>query len=255
MSLKKNFYQALSELLSGENPAGSEPERPAAMPQTEPDLSAETPQAASGQEAAPYVREEPGAHSAASAWKNPFQREAPPRRQSDAPPPPSGAFPQVNEMTVISKNTIVVGDIRSLANVTIEGNVRGRVEILKDATVQGMLVGDLACKNARLQGSSVQGNVLSKENVFIDHNTTVLGDLAAQYASIDGRVKGNIEAGGKVEFLENAIIAGDVYTSSISVADGANIKGFVSTAYLNEHGDAAFPSQVVIDEETLLSMK
>lgn len=251
MSLKKNFYQALGELLKGESPAGAATGQEPAPPEQPQTLSGQAPvDSAAGGAGAPPPVSGSGMDAPPPAWKNPFLRESPPRKQAGPDPSAQSFYQPANEMTVISKNTIVLGDIRSLANVTIEGNVRGRVEVLKDVSVQGMLVGDLACKNVRMQGSSVQGSVLVKETAFIDHNSTVLGDLAAQHASIDGRVKGNIRANSKAELMENAIIAGDIYAGTISVADGANIKGFVSTAYLSENGDAAFPGQIVIDEDS-----
>jgi cytoskeletal protein CcmA (bactofilin family) len=156
-------------------------------------------------------------------------------------------YQQAEEMTIISKSTMIVGDVRSLANVTIDGNVRGKVEVLKDATVRGMIVGDLTCNNSDMQGSSIQGNVFTKGSAYIDNDSILLGDLKAQYASIDGKVKGNMDIGSKIELRENAIVAGNINTNTISIADGANVRGFVNTTFLSENGDSAFPKQVVIE--------
>jgi cytoskeletal protein CcmA (bactofilin family) len=156
-------------------------------------------------------------------------------------------FQQVDEMTVISKSTMIVGDVRSLANVTIDGNVRGKVDVLKDATIRGMLIGDLTCNNSDMQGSSIQGNVFSKGSTYIDNDSILLGDLKAQYASIDGKVKGNMEIGSKIELHENSIVAGNIITNTITIADGANVKGFINTTFLSEHGDTAFPKQVIME--------
>jgi cytoskeletal protein CcmA (bactofilin family) len=175
-------------------------------------------------------------------------RYYPPASQGNGNESP-GFMGQLEETTVISKNTVIIGNIKSLASVKIDGNVRGKVEVLKDASVNGMLVGDLTCNNAEMQGSSIQGNVLSKGNTYVDNSTIILGDVAAQYAAIDGKIKGNIEVGSKVEFRENAIVAGDIYTNTISVADGANIRGYVSTSYFQEHGDDVFPNKLIIEEE------
>lgn len=156
-------------------------------------------------------------------------------------------FQQVDEMTIISKSTMIVGDVRSLANVTIDGNVRGKVDVLKDATIRGMLIGDLTCNNTDMQGSSIQGNVFSKGSTYIDNDSILLGDLKAQYASIDGKVKGNMEIGSKIELHENSIVAGNIITNTITIADGANVKGFINTTFLTEHGDSAFPKQVIME--------
>lgn len=257
MGLKDNFYQALREVLSGN--AEAAPESAAAASGSTADAVkqkefSQRPSEPVGRDV-PDGSEQP-AFSAASMEKeseasssghkipfsNPTNDSVTVNLDSDA----------VEEITFISKSTMVTGNVRSFANATIEGNVRGDVSIMKDAVMKGMLIGDLSCKNALLQGSSVQGNIKSKGNTLIDNHSTVLGDLEAQYACIDGRVKGNISVGGKIEFLENAVVAGNIYTNALSVAEGANIQGFVSTAYLGENADSAFPSQIVIEEDSFV---
>jgi len=262
MSLKKNFYQALSELLTGEESAVSEPEKETnsrsdanlniELQGTEPDQN--TIHSTGNDIAADSAVKSAGKDSGVSnsSWRNPFTREAPSYKQSNVSSADLTGFHQISETTVISKNTLVVGDIRSLANVNIDGSIRGNVEVLKDVTMQGTLVGDLSCKSVNMQGSSVQGNVTTKECAYIDNNSTVLGNVAAQYASIDGKVKGNIQIGSKVEFHQNAIVVGDIYTSTISVEDGANIKGYINTTFLCENGDTSFPSQVIIEDNLVM---
>lgn len=158
-------------------------------------------------------------------------------------------FRQAEEMTTISKSTMIVGNIKTLANITIEGNVRGNVEALKDANIRGMLIGDITCNNTDIKGSSIQGNVLTKGSTYIDNDSILLGDLTAQYANIDGKVKGNIEIGSRVELRTNAIVAGNINTNTISIEGGANIRGYVNTTFLREQGDDAFPKQVVITND------
>ncbi|SHI09672.1 protein CcmA, bactofilin family [Sporobacter termitidis DSM 10068] len=189
-------------------------------------------------------------------WQNPPYEE-----HTSFRPTPSGfsqsqdgefgrMFRQAEEMTIISKSTMIVGDIRTLANITIEGNVRGKVDALKDASIRGMLIGDLTCNNTDIRGSSIQGNVSTKGSTYIDSDSILLGDVQAQFASIDGKVKGNIDISSKVELRHNAIVAGNINTNTISIEDGANIRGFVNTTFLKEHGDSAFPKQVIIDADS-----
>lgn len=266
MSLKDNFYQALKELLSFGGLIGSDLEEKSKsrseldayleMPKTSDQEASDSIRKSFAADTGPRPAEDEKANFADSVPEFQQKRETPSDNRYYQPSPPPGngindrgMLRQLEETTVISKNTIIIGNIKSLANVKIDGNVRGKVEVLKDANVNGMLVGDLTCNNAEMQGSSIQGNIISKGNTFVDNDSMVLGDVAAQYAAIDGKIKGNIEVGSKVEFRENAIIAGDIYTNTISVADGANIRGFVSTSYFREHGEDAFPKQLIIDEE------
>jgi cytoskeletal protein CcmA (bactofilin family) len=159
-------------------------------------------------------------------------------------------FRPAEEMTLISKNTMIIGDIKTLASITIEGKVRGQIDALKDANINGMLIGDLTCNNSDIRGSSIQGNVTTKGSTYIDNDSILLGDITAQFASIDGKVKGNIDISSKVELRHNAIVAGNINTNTISIEDGANIRGYVNTTFLKEHGDSAFPNSVVINNES-----
>jgi len=155
------------------------------------------------------------------------------------------------EMSIISKNTVVFGDIRSLADVTINGKVRGNVDVLKDVSMHGMLVGNLRCNNTRMEGSSIQGNVMSKGSTYIHNDSVLLGNLTAQNSNVDGKVKGNMDVGSRAYLHQNAIIVGDINTNSIAVEDGANIKGFVNTAFLFDKGSAPFPNEVIIENDDI----
>lgn len=277
MSLKGNFYQALQELLAHGGLVGSDLEEKAKSG-SELDSYLETAkepaQRAEPETARPAAAEadNPPAFEAASAGdavKEPayFRRfgdmmarrkDASDREAGEAgrPQAPGGAFgtgrpdeeDAAEELTVISKNSFLDGSLRSFANVAIEGGIRGKLNAFKNVSITGMLIGDLACANVNMKGSSIQGNVSTKESAFLDRDATLLGDLAAQYASIDGRVRGNVEIGGKTEFGPNAVVLGDIKTGTICIADGANIQGFVTTAFLAEHGDTTFPSEIVIDD-------
>lgn len=266
MSLKDNFYQALRELLSFGGLIGSDLEEKSRN-RSELDAYLEMPKQADQDmpepvrkgfaEASNLFYDDTKSNVSDAIPEFQSRREPPSDKRFYQPPSQgngngnagNGFLGQPEEVTVISKNTVVIGNIKSLASVEIDGNVRGKVEVLKDASIKGMLVGDLTCNNAEMQGSSIQGNVLSKGSTYVDNSTLILGDLAAQYAAIDGKIKGNIEVGSKVEFRENAIVAGDIYTNTISVADGANIRGYVSTSYFREHGEDAFPSNLVIEDD------
>ena len=257
MGLKENFNQALKDLINKGGLVGSELEEKSKdksnldsyldMPSTAETNSHGHSESAFDQEASRLAMS-----MGETDWQNPPNFEDQTTYHSDGfTSAQSGdynrMFRQADEMTIISKSTMIVGDIRTLANITIDGNVRGKVDVLKDANIRGMLIGDLVCSNTEMKGSSIQGNVFAKGSTYIDNDSILLGDLTAQFASIDGKVKGNIEIGSKIELHPNAIVAGDINTNTISIADGANIKGFINTTFLKEHGDSAFPKQVIME--------
>ncbi len=71
--------------------------------------------------------------------------------------------------------------------------MQGNVDVLKDASVRGVVIGDLVCESSDMKGSSIQVNVVANKNVLIYDNAILLGDLTAQYSIIDGKVKGDID--------------------------------------------------------------
>jgi cytoskeletal protein CcmA (bactofilin family) len=153
------------------------------------------------------------------------------------------------ELTVISKNTVVEGNIRSFANMDIEGNIRGDIETTKNIELNGKVIGNLTCNNAQMLTSQIQGNIRMKGNILMGRDTLLIGDLVSTYAKVNGKVKGNLEIGGKAELKSDAVIFGDISASTITVDDGAIIQGYVSTTFLNkEESRNIFPDAISIAE-------
>lgn len=154
-----------------------------------------------------------------------------------------------NETTIISKNTVIDGNIRSFANMSIDGNIKGNVETTKDIDLNGKVVGDIACNNATMRTSQVQGNVRMKGNAFMERDTLLIGDLTSTYANVNGKIKGNLGISGKAELKSDAVVFGDISASTITVNDGAIIQGYVSTTFLNkEESKNIFPDAITIGE-------
>lgn len=174
----------------------------------------------------------------------------PPPIQPKGSEPRSTPYYENEETTVISKNIVVNGGtITGFANVHIDGGVKCDVRITKDVSVTGKVVGDIECNNAVMAGSSVQGNVASKGQLRMDRDSVLLGDIASQYLDMNGRIKGNIDVSGKAEFKTDAVIVGDISASTITVLDGAVIKGFVNTTFLQESQTNVFPDAITVTEQ------
>lgn len=154
-----------------------------------------------------------------------------------------------DELTVISKNTVIDGNVRSFANMSIDGNIKGDVETTKNVNLNGKIVGNITCNNANMLTSQVQGNVLLKGAVNIERDTLLIGDISSTYATINGKVKGNVDITGKAQFKADSVIFGDISASTITVDDGAIIQGYVSTTFLNKEESAnIFPDTIAIGE-------
>jgi cytoskeletal protein CcmA (bactofilin family) len=167
--------------------------------------------------------------------------------------PYAGTFPknpsaEAEEITVISRNTVVEGNIRAFANVSIEGSVKGDVLVTKDVTMGGRIVGDIECNNSNFTGASMQGNINSKGQVQFDRDSMLLGDITAQYLNINGKIKGNLDISGKAEFKADSYILGNISAATITVIDGANIQGYVNTTAFRDSTANVFPETIAIEE-------
>jgi cytoskeletal protein CcmA (bactofilin family) len=156
---------------------------------------------------------------------------------------------EAEETTIISRNTVIDGNIRAFANVSIEGSVKGDVKITKDITMSGRVVGNIECNNTSLTGASMQGSVVSKGQVQLDRDSLLLGDISAQYVNINGKIRGNIEIGGKAEFKSEAYVLGNISAATITVIDGANIQGYVNTTAFREVAGSVFPESISVEGE------
>lgn len=172
--------------------------------------------------------------------------------------PPAGApTPERNEtdeLTVISKNTMIDGNIRSLANMNIDGNIKGNVETTRNIEMSGKVIGDVTCNNAGMISAAMQGNVSLKGRMRMDRDTILIGDLSCQYADINGRIRGKLDAVGKAELKRDAVVFGDINASTIAVTDGAIIQGYVNTTFLSkEDSRNVFPDAISIDSKEVKS--
>lgn len=88
--------------------------------------------------------------------------------------------------------------------------------------------------NGELQGKdglSVQGIVKGKieiDNIVtVEKGAVIKADIKAKDVQIAGEVKGNISASGYVHYMEDCTVIGNTTTARILIADGASIKGSV----------------------------
>lgn len=174
--------------------------------------------------------------------------------------PPSGGAPmpnpgdQTDEITVISKNTIIDGNVSSLANMQIDGNIKGNVQTTRNIDMSGKVIGDVTCNNAGMMAAAMQGNISLKGRMRMDRDTILIGDLSSQYADINGRIRGKLDIVGKAELKRDAVVFGDINASTIAVTDGAIIQGYVNTTFLSkEDSRNVFPDAISIDSKEVKS--
>ncbi len=117
-------------------------------------------------------------------------------RKATAEPPVPPKPVSVDQKTVIGDQISIEGAIRGKEDLLIEGSVKGSIEVKAHHLTVG-----------------VKGQV---EAEILAANVTVSGKLA-----------GNVNATGRVEITREADFNGEIKTKSISVEDGAYLKAVI----------------------------
>ena len=115
----------------------------------------------------------------------------------------SALRPTVSQEKYKSGKKTTIGE-----RITIEGSIRGE----ENLTIEGAMKGNIE---------------MGKHNFSIGPNGRVDGEIHAQNVSINGQFKGTIKALGKVAVAKEADFNGEIKAKSFSVEDGAYFKGVV----------------------------
>jgi cytoskeletal protein CcmA (bactofilin family) len=79
-------------------------------------------------------------------------------------------------------------------------------------------------KGVRLLGR-LDGQVTTKGDLLVAEGATLEGEVDAGNVRVDGDVRGNLKASGKIHLSSSAKLQGDLHTARLEVADGAVFVG------------------------------
>ncbi|QIB70138.1 polymer-forming cytoskeletal protein [Aminipila butyrica] len=142
--------------------------------------------------------------------------------------------------TIITRNTVVEGNIKSFENIELNGKVKGKIDTTKNVGVSGFVQGDIEATDILLEGAQIKGNINSKGALLMDKDTLLVGDVAAQNTRVDGKIKGEVNIGGNGEFLSNSVVVGNITVSNFYVQYGARMQGYINTNFSKNEEDSIF---------------
>jgi len=96
------------------------------------------------------------------------------------------------------------------------------------------LAGDIEAGGFTRVDGSIRGNVGAKGRVIIGERARVKGNVSGKNITIGGVVCGNVIADGHLVILSTAIIIGEIITRRIQADDGCFINGRVSVCQNDE---------------------
>lgn len=149
--------------------------------------------------------------------------------------------------TVISKETSIVGEIRSSSNVEMAGTIQGNIDTTGDIKLCGKVIGDIKGNNIDLIAGEVQGNIIAGATLTIDSDSVVVGDTSAGNILMDGKQKGNMQVESMADFQSNALLMGNVTTARLAISEGARLQGAIRVQMGNA-ADSAFGDPVAEEQ-------
>ncbi len=142
-----------------------------------------------------------------------WKREESPRPPQPVVPPTAPTPPVVHQSTTprvepvqpvqqektivnIGKSVIIKGELSGSEDLTIEGQVEGKIELRQ--------------------------NVLT-----IGPNAKIKAQVLARAVVVEGSVQGNIAASEKIEIRDKGSVEGDLSSPRVAIADGAHFRGSI----------------------------
>lgn len=141
---------------------------------------------------------------------------------------PLPANDAVGSVTVIAAGTKIVGDIDTDGALCIEGSVKGNVRVGTKLDLNGKVLGDIEAEDIEIISTAVKGNVVARNTVHMDKDTTIVGDVSAKNAEIDGKIKGNLTVSERAHIKVDSILMGNLVSGTVNIEEGAMLKGDIS---------------------------
>lgn len=145
-----------------------------------------------------------------------------------------------NDVTVISKGTIINGSLTSDGSVEVVGTINGDVECLGKLIISGKVNGNSTASEVYVNNTRLDGGIMSEGSVKIGIGTVMVGDIIASSSVIAGTIKGQIDVNGPVVVDSTAVIKGNINAKAVQINNGAVIEGFCSLSYASVDIDSFF---------------
>ena len=112
------------------------------------------------------------------------------------------------------------------------GNSTNKLKAAKVDTIIGQnteIKGDLNFRGALLVDGVVKGNIKADEDsdslLILNQEGLIEGEVTVPNVRLNGQIKGDVHAVGRVELVSQARIEGNVYYSLLEMEMGASING------------------------------
>ena len=105
--------------------------------------------------------------------------------------------------------------------------VEGSTHIGQSVSISGELTGS---EDLFLDGKFEGTITLSGSRLTVGPNAQVTADLTVRDIVVFGRVEGNIDATGRIELRQSAVVNGNLHAGRLSIEESATVRGRVELA-------------------------
>lgn len=138
---------------------------------------------------------------------------------------------RTGDLSVLTKDVRIVGDVETTGRVRLEGSVTGSVrarsiELAGSGSVEGDVVA--LSKDDDKETFVVEGTVhgaVRARHVEIGEGGSVLGGIEADHATVRGRVQGGIQARDRLALKATAVVEGDIDARRLALEEGGQVNG------------------------------
>lgn len=152
---------------------------------------------------------------------------------------------------IIADGITIEGNIIADDSLVINGNVNGNVIATNDLRVTGEVTGDICANTIITNGAKIKGNINSKNEVIIEENSIIIGDITGINIKVSGAIKGEIHADEQLTLKKSAIVMGNIESKNIELLPNAVLDGKISKLR-NESDKDIFNVFDKIDSEQII---
>ena len=145
-------------------------------------------------------------------------------KRDDSAKPAAPAAPTAPTQTATTSPAVDTAANRSMAADAQRGLERTTVNIGKSVVIKGELNGS---EDLTIEGQ-VEGKIELRQNILtIGPNGRIKAQVFAKAVIILGEVTGNVTATEKVDIRDNGSVDGDIASPRVAIAEGAHFRGSI----------------------------
>lgn len=159
----------------------------------------------------------------------PAPAAAPAKTPAPAPAPQPAPVPvkKASPASLLAEGTTFEGTLCAKGDVEIAGGFKGSITTEGAVCLRSDIESSITAHSVKLVDCVLNGDINAKENVDLNENAKVVGNVTAAAVLCAGTITGDLTAEKSVRLEKKSRVNGSITTAALSVEEGAVITGNV----------------------------